>query len=135
MPEIAGRFLVSGSAIGRAICLDEALSFWGGFDPATGRIIGRYKRAGQLVAGRVLVMPSGRGSSSSSSVLAEAISRSTAPIAIVLSQTDEIVALGSLIAAELYGFVCPVVVVTAEERSKIKEGTAVRIAEDATVKY
>jgi len=55
-------------------------------------------------------MPTGRGSSSASSVLAEAVRLGTAPVAIVLSEPDEIVALGSLVAEEIYGTVMPVVV-------------------------
>ena len=69
MPE--ARTLVAGTAEGRALVLDEPLSFWGGIDPANGDIIdGRHPQHGANVAGRILVMPSGRGSSSSSSVLA-----------------------------------------------------------------
>ena len=58
-------------------------------------------------------MPSGRGSSSSSSVLAEAIRAGTAPAAIVLGEADPILALGAIVARELYGTTIPVVV-TAE---------------------
>ena len=46
-------------------------------------------------------MPSGRGSSSSSSVLAEAIRAGTAPAAIVLGEADPILALGAIVAREL----------------------------------
>jgi predicted aconitase with swiveling domain len=105
------RALVPGQARGRALVLDEPLSFWGGVDPATGAIIDRHHpQVGRSVAGTILVMPSGRGSSSSSSVLAEAIRSGTGPAGIVLREPDRIVALGALVAAELYGKVCPVLV-------------------------
>ena len=55
-------------------------------------------------------MRSGRGSSSSSYVLAESIRAGTAPAAIVLEEADAIIALGSIVAAELYGIAMPVVV-------------------------
>lgn len=55
-------------------------------------------------------MPSGRGSSSSSSVLAEGIRAGTAPMAIVLLEPDPILALGAIVARELYGRTIPVVV-------------------------
>ena len=64
---------------------------------------------GSRVTGRVLVMPSGRGSSSSSSVLAESLRLGTGPAAIVLSEPDVIIAVGAMAAFELYGVVCPVV--------------------------
>lgn len=105
------RTLVPGDAEGEALVLEEPLSFWGGLDPATGRLIdAHHPQLGELVTGRVLVMPSGRGSSSSSSVLAEAIRAGTAPAAIVLFEPDPIVALGAIVARELYGTAVPVVV-------------------------
>jgi hypothetical protein len=106
-----GRTLVAGTAEAEALVLEEPLSFWGGVDPATGEVIDvHHSQRGANVAGRVLVMPSGRGSSSSSSVLAEAIRAGTAPAAIVLLEPDPIVALGAIVARELYGTAIPVVV-------------------------
>ena len=105
------RTLVAGEATGIALVLFEPLSFWGGLDPATGRVIDvHHPQRDAVVTGRILVMPSGRGSSSSSSVLAEAIRAGTGPAAIVLREADPIVALGSIVARELYGAVMPVVV-------------------------
>ncbi|MBA3348994.1 MAG: DUF126 domain-containing protein, partial [Actinobacteria bacterium] len=91
--------------------LDAPLSLWGGMDPATGVVIDRHHpQYGTGLTGRILVMPWGRGSSSSSSVLAEAIRSGTAPAGIVLAEPDEIVVLGALVAAELYGSTIPVVI-------------------------
>jgi predicted aconitase with swiveling domain len=109
MPE--GRTLVPGEAHGPALVLTEPLSFWGGLDPATGVIIDvHHPQRGAVITGTVLVMPGGRGSSSSSSVLAEAIRAGTAPAAIVLAEPDPIIALGALVARELYGVEVPVLV-------------------------
>jgi uncharacterized protein len=106
------RALVPGPAEGSALVLSEPLSFWGGVDAADGTIIDRHHpQAGESVRGKVLVMPSGRGSSSSSSVLAEAIRAGTGPVAIVLAEPDGILALGALVASKLYGRTTPVVVV------------------------
>lgn len=105
------RVLVPGVATGEVLVLDEPLSFWGGLDPETGALIdAHHPQVGSSLAGRVLVMPSGRGSSSSSYVLAEAIRAGTAPVAVVLGAADAIVALGAIVAAELYGIAVPVVV-------------------------
>jgi uncharacterized protein len=109
MPE--GRTLVPGEAHGPALVLTEPLSFWGGLDPATGTIIDvHHPQRGAVVTGSVLVMPGGRGSSSSSSVLAEAIRAGTAPAAIVLAEPDPIIALGAIVALELYGASIPITV-------------------------
>ena len=105
------RALTPGVARGPALVLDEALSFWGGLDPATGVLIDtHHPQVGRMLAGVVLSMPSGRGSSSSSYVFAEAIRAGTAPVAVVLGEADAIVALGAIVAAELYGIEVPVVV-------------------------
>jgi uncharacterized protein len=125
------RTLVPGTAEGRALVLDEPLSFWGGVDPETGDITDvRHPQHGASVTGRILVMPSGRGSSSSSSVLAESIRAGTAPAAIVLGEADPILALGAIVARELYGKVTPVVVAT-DPSLPIQTGADVVV--DATV--
>ena len=121
-----GRTLVAGSARGRALRLDEPLSLWGGMDPATGRVIDRrHPQSGQSLAGRIVTMPSGRGSSSSSSVLAEAVRAGTAPSAVLMLEPDPIVALGAVVAAELYGRRVPVVVLDEATYNGIRSGDEV----------
>ena len=100
-----------GEASGPALVLSYPLSFWGGLDVESGRIIDHaHPDRGAFVTGTVLVMPAGRGSSSSASVLAESIRRRTGPIAIVLSVADPILTVGALVASSLYGAQCPIVV-------------------------
>jgi predicted aconitase with swiveling domain len=65
---------VPGTAEAEALVLAEPLSFWGGIDAATGRVIDRFHPdLGTCISGRILVMPGGRGSSSASSILAEGL--------------------------------------------------------------
>lgn len=102
--------LVDGSAQAQTLVLSEPLSFWGGLDSASGRIIDQWHpEKNEVMNGRILVMRAGRGSSSGSSVLAEALRRGTGPAGIVLMTRDAIVTVGAMVAAELYGKVCPVV--------------------------
>lgn len=123
-----GRTLVAGRATGTALVLDEPLSFWGGLDPATGDLIDtHHPQLGANLAGRVLVMPSGRGSSSSSSVLAEALRAGTGPAAVVLRDPDEIVALGAVVARELYGIETPVIMVDAGAYDALETGAIVEV--------
>jgi uncharacterized protein len=130
---LEGRALLRGRALGEAVVLDEPLSFWGGLDPASGRIIDRrHPQAGGTVTGQILVMPSGRGSSSSSSVLAEAIRAGTAPAGIVLAEPDGIVVLGALVARELYGTTIPIVVLSRDGYERVATGDQV-VIEDAAV--
>ena len=125
---IEGRVLVEGHAEAEALVLDEPLSLWGGLDPATGRIVDvRHPQHGAVVTGRILVMPSGRGSSSSATVLAEAIRLGTAPAGIVLAEPDDILAIGALVASELYGRTAPVIAVDRDVYRRIREGDPVRL--------
>jgi uncharacterized protein len=119
-PDVGGRTLSPGRARGEVVVLSEPLSFWGGMDPSTGEVVdGHHPQAGVSLAGRVVAMRSGRGSSSSSSVLAEAIRSGTGPAAVVLVEPDVIVALGSIVAAELYGAEVPVVCVSEEAFARL----------------
>ncbi|TCC38463.1 aconitase X swivel domain-containing protein [Kribbella speibonae] len=107
---IHGRTLHPGTAAGTPIRLTAPLSFWGGTDNE-GRIVdAHHPQCGAVLTGRVVLMESGRGSSSASSVLAEQIRARTAPAAVILSRPDPIIPLGALIAAELYDLNLPVVV-------------------------
>jgi predicted aconitase with swiveling domain len=123
--------LVPGRASGAPFLLAEPLSFWGGYDSVTGSIIDRWHpQCGAVLAGKVLMMESGRGSSSGSSVLAEAVRAGTAPAAILMRRRDEIVALGAMVALELYGRACPVVVVP-DERDWARYAAAMSLAVEA----
>jgi len=120
---------------GRALVLDGGLSLWGGMDPATGELIDvRHPQRGASLTGRIVVMPSGRGSSSSASVLAEAVRAKTAPAAILLAEPDLILSIGSVVAEELYGVVVPVVVLSADELSSIDDDAELRIGPDGAVR-
>jgi len=100
---LSGRVLAPGIASAEAIVLDQPLSLWGGLDAATGVVIEpRHPQRGASVTGRVLVMAEARGSSSSSSVLAEAARAGVAPAAILLGTPDLILAVGAAVADELY---------------------------------
>lgn len=119
----APRALAAGRARGAALVLDEPLSFWGGMDPATGVVIDRrHPQAGQSLTGRVVAMPGGRGSSSSSAVLAESVRTGAAPAAVLLREPDPIVALGAMVAEELYGVRLPVVVVPESLYGSLRTG-------------
>jgi predicted aconitase with swiveling domain len=120
------------TVVGRTLRLTEGLSLWGGMDPATGELIdAHHPQRGANLAGRVVVMPSGRGSSSSASVLAEAVRAGTAPAAILLAEPDLILAIGAAVAEELYGVVVPVVVVGSDTIRTITDGSEIRVGRDA----
>ena len=131
---LMGRPVVAGSAEGMALVSKEPLSFWGGLCPRTGEIIDRrHERTGAVVTGRVFVFPQGRGSSTSSAVLLESIKTGVAPAAIINLKVEPILALGSIVADELYNQVIPIVVLQKEDFFVIKENDLLTIKPDGKV--
>lgn len=128
--EIEGVTLCPGEGSGPPLFLAQPLSFWGGADRSTGMIIDtHHPQHGALLGGTVMMMDASRGSSSSSSVLAEQLRAGVGPAAIVLTARDAIVALGVLAATELYGNTTPVVLLSAMDaailRNSLPHGPAV----------
>jgi uncharacterized protein len=125
---ISGWRVTSGTARGSVLKLDEPVSFWGGIG-ASGSIIDvHHPQHGAVVTGRILVMRTGRGSSSGAYVLAELLREGLAPAALILTEPDGIVATGALVAAELYDAYMPIVVVGPEDYSTIDNGVDASIA-------
>ena len=125
---IEGRVLVEGSATGHVLVLQEPLSFWGGLDPSTGEIVeANHPQRGSVVTGTILIMPSGRGSSSSATVLAESIRAGTGPAGIVLGEPDDIIVIGALVAVELYDIAIPVIVASPATLGTIRTGEEVSL--------
>jgi len=122
------RPVVAGEAPGRALVLGARLSFAGGVSLDTGIIIDhRHPRAGACVTGTVLVMPSGRGSSTSSNILGELLRLGRGPAAIIMLEVDQIVIMGVLLAQTLYGVVCPVLVADQRDFDAIVEGAPIQV--------
>ena len=129
-----GRPIIAGAATGIAIVSQEALSFWGGLDPQTGKIIDkRHERCGEVITGKVFVFPQGKGSSTASAVLLESIRLGTAPAAIITANVDPILALGAIVAEVLYQQSIPIVVLSQRDSGTIKEGDRLTIATDGTI--
>ena len=125
---------MEGTAVGQALVLAEPLSLWGGLNPETGEIIDRrHPQAGHVVTNRVLVLPSGRGSSSASSILLEAVQQGNAPAAIITSEADGILALGAAVAREMYNQAPPILVLSPHDYTQIQTGQQVEIQADGTV--
>lgn len=131
MSEVCGITLVEGRAAGDVFALAEPLSFWGGFDVASGNVMDqRHPDKGQCLTGRIVVVEAARGSSSGSSVLAEAIRLGTAPAAFVLSSRDAILAVGAEVARELYGRDCPLVMVAQSTLATLKRAGRIEVIAD-----
>lgn len=133
MSGLSGEVLVAGQAgEGAALVLTAPISFWGGIDPASGRISDvRHPQHGDNIAGRVLFLPGTIGSSSASAVLMELVHRGVAPAALVLHEPDAILLLGLIVAKEM-GWPTPVAVRLDRARFAEFEGKRVHVGEVIT---
>ena len=101
----------------------EPLSFAGDFDAKTGKVIGqRSALYGHCLTGRILVYAYGRWSSSTSSLLAEALRRGTAPAAIINVAVEHILVVGALVARTLFGRTLPIISVAADLLAQLHTG-------------
>jgi len=125
---VAGRAVIDGSGTGRVMRLAEPISFWGDVDPFSGWLTNpRGSRHGQSIAGRVLVLPELRGSSSGSAVMLELLSRGIAPAALVLGRIDAIIGLGILVGREMGYPVIPLIQLDTAQQAALADGAMARI--------
>ncbi|MCD5996126.1 aconitase family protein [Pseudomonas sp. CDFA 602] len=125
---VTGRSLIEGCAQGELLFADTGLSFWGGVDPVSGEVIDRHHPlSGRCLAGRVLAIPSGRGSCTGSSVMMELISNGHAPSALVLAEADEILTLGVLVAQYFFTRSLPVLCIGREAFASLRDQAWARL--------
>ena len=92
-----GRKIVGGTAEGEALVSDEPISFIGGLDSMTGYVVEPgHALEGKCIAGKVLVYPTGKGSTGGSYRIYEMAYRKTAPAAIILTERESVVTLGCI---------------------------------------
>jgi predicted aconitase with swiveling domain len=116
----AARILNSGSAQGDVLALDAPLSFWGAFEPRSGRVIDvHHPQYGTCLSGAILMMRETRGSGTAPGGMAEAIRLGTAPAAVILTQPDANLAIGAMVAEALYGRGCPILSVSEEDYRRL----------------
>jgi predicted aconitase with swiveling domain len=122
------RSILTGAAEGPVIATTEALSFWGGVDPATGRVIDvHHPLHGACLTGGVLFMPTSRGSCTGSGVLLDLILTGRAPSALVFCEAEDVLTLGALVAAEMFDRALPVIRLDAENFTRFSRAAHVRI--------
>lgn len=125
-----GRQIVGGLAQGEVLAMAQGISFWGGIDPDSGRIIDiHHPNHGQSVAGKVLMMPTSRGSCSGSGVLLQLALDGNAPAALVFCEREEILTLGALVADRIFGCPMPVVQLGREAYARLSGAKSAALAE------
>jgi len=93
-----GRPVAKGKAEGEAMVSADGISFYGGVEPETGKVVERgHPLEGKTVTGKILVFPTGKGSTVGSYVLYDMKKRGTAPAAIINKEIETIIAVGAII--------------------------------------
>ncbi|HNS52100.1 MAG TPA: DUF126 domain-containing protein [Anaerolineae bacterium] len=121
--ELQGRVIQPGEACGVALVSAAPVGFLGGVDPDTGTVVEPgHDLEGQCVSGRVLVFPTGKGSTVGSYTLYRMARAGTAPAAIINSESEPIVAVGAIIGG--------IPMVDQVDISQIQTGDRVRVSSD-----
>lgn len=111
-----GTAYVQGKASGKLLASNTELSFWGGVNPQTGKIIDRHHTlSGQFLQDTILAIPGGRGSCSGSGVILELLLNEKGPKAILFERREDILTLGVMIAEEVFGKAIPVMILRPED--------------------
>jgi predicted aconitase with swiveling domain len=94
-----GRVIRAGRAAGQALVSPVPIGFLGGVDPDSGVVVEpNHPLNGQSVAGRVLVFPTGKGSTVGSYTILRLARNGVAPAAMINAESEAIVAVGAIIA-------------------------------------
>ncbi|MGY5858243.1 MAG: DUF126 domain-containing protein [Candidatus Thorarchaeota archaeon] len=118
-----GRKIFKGKISGEALVTGDDISFYGGCDPETGEIVEKgHHLEGKSVSGKILVFPSGKGSTVGSYVLYALKKAEKAPLAIVNKVMDPVVAVGCIISE--------IPAVDQIDIAKIKDGQKIEVDAD-----
>lgn len=129
-----GNSLLGGQSHGRLLVTQEPISFWGGYDQATGEIIDRgHELSGTIASGRILAFPYTKGSSTTTAILLESVRAGVAPAGFIMVRPDNFIALASVVAEEMYGVRLPVVVLSQTQFDNLEPGMSVQLQESGEI--
>lgn len=96
--ELKGRIIFKGSVVGKALTTSQPISFYGGVDPTTSKVIEKgHELQGKEVKGKILVFPNGKGSTVGSYTLYRMKKNGVAPNGIINNECETVVAVGAII--------------------------------------
>ena len=96
--ELKGRIISRGVAKAEALTTTMPISFYGGVDPETSEILEKgHELQGQKIKGKILVFPTGKGSTVGSYTLYRLAKGGVAPAGIINKECETVVAVGAII--------------------------------------
>jgi predicted aconitase with swiveling domain len=121
--EMKGRIILKGTAQEEALVTSMPISFYGGVDPNTGEVLEKgHELQGKSVKGKILVFPTGKGSTVGSYTLYRLKKNGVAPAGIINRECETVVAVGAIISE--------IPCVDKIDISKIETGDVIRIEND-----
>jgi predicted aconitase with swiveling domain len=121
--ELKGRIISKGTVQEEALVTSMPISFYGGVDPNTGEVIEKgHELQGKSVEGKILVFPTGKGSTVGSYTLYRLKKNGVAPAGIINRECETVVAVGAIISE--------IPCVDKIDISKIETGDLIRIEND-----
>jgi predicted aconitase with swiveling domain len=121
--ELKGRIISKGTAQEQALVTSMPISFYGGVDPNTGEVLEKgHELQGKSVKGKILVFPTGKGSTVGSYTLYRLKKNGMAPAGIINRECETVVAVGAIISE--------IPCVDKIDISKIETGDMIRIKND-----
>jgi hypothetical protein len=82
--ELKGRIIFKGKAKGEALVTSQPVSFYGGVDPDSGILIEKgHELEGKSIKGKILIFPTGKGSTVGSYTLYRMKKNNTAPVGMI----------------------------------------------------
>jgi predicted aconitase with swiveling domain len=129
--ELKGTFILKGNSKGELLVTKEAISFWGCVDPVTGIISDkRHELYKSCVAGKILVFPYGKGSSTGSLMILELIRNNMAPAAIINIRTEPLLTTGPVVGKHFYKKYFPILTIEEDSFNHLKTGQYASISGD-----
>jgi predicted aconitase with swiveling domain len=121
--ELKGRIISKGIAQEEALVTSMPISFYGGVDPNTGEVLEKgHELQGESVKGKILVFPTGKGSTVGSYTLYRLKKNGVAPAGMINRECETVVAVGAIISE--------IPCVDKIDISKIETGDLIRIEND-----
>ena len=96
--KLTGRRIFQGKTEGEALVTKDSISFYGGVDPETGIVVEKgHELEGVDTTDKILVFPTGKGSTVGSYVIYQMAKTGKGPKALILQECEAIVAVGCII--------------------------------------
>ena len=120
--ELRGRIIFKGTGEGEALVTSQPISFYGGVDPNTSEIIEKgHELHGKSIKSKIIVFPTGKGSTVGSYTLYRMKKNCMAPAGIINKECETVIAVGAIISE--------IPCVDKIDISKIKTGDLIRITD------